>query len=141
MTSHVFAETTHVVAAPCGFVCVVIPRRSYRFQVSSKCIHRFLNPGGRMPIPITSAIGYRTSSDYTDRNAIIVSGRVHFMWVHSCLPNLTQEWVDEPLNVNVWSNTTVLRQFWALKMICNGFSTKLMQKSFLAAYCNINPSV
>ena len=25
VTSHVFAETTHVVAAPCGFACVVIP--------------------------------------------------------------------------------------------------------------------
>ena len=25
VTSHVFAETTHAVAAPCGFACVVIP--------------------------------------------------------------------------------------------------------------------
>ena len=25
VTSHVFAETTHVVAGPCGFACVVIP--------------------------------------------------------------------------------------------------------------------
>jgi len=46
--SHVFAETTHVVAAPCGFACVVIPptRRSYIFQVSSKSVQGFLSAGG-----------------------------------------------------------------------------------------------
>jgi len=25
VTSHVFAKTTHVAAAPCGFACVVMP--------------------------------------------------------------------------------------------------------------------
>jgi len=44
MTSRVFAETTHVVAAPHGFASVAItpPRRSYTFQVSSKSLQGFL---------------------------------------------------------------------------------------------------
>ena len=46
MTSHVFAETTHVVVAPCGFACVVIPPHSYIFQVSSKSIQGLGSPWG-----------------------------------------------------------------------------------------------
>jgi len=62
VTSHVFAKTTHVVAAPCGFACVVIPRRSYIFRVSSKCVQGFWSPWGRnLPIPITLAIGFYNS--------------------------------------------------------------------------------
>ena len=34
VTSHVFAETTHDIAAPYGFACVVVHRRSYIFHVS-----------------------------------------------------------------------------------------------------------
>jgi len=33
VTSHVFAETTHVVAAPHGYACVVTPRHIYIFRV------------------------------------------------------------------------------------------------------------
>ena len=47
VTSHMFIETTHVVAAPCGFAWVVIPRRSYIFHVSSNSVQVFLSLGGR----------------------------------------------------------------------------------------------
>ena len=41
-----FAETVHVVAARHGFACVmVIPRRSYIFQVSSKSVQGFWSHG------------------------------------------------------------------------------------------------
>jgi len=59
--SHVFAETTHVVAAPHGFVCVwSYPRRSYIFQVSSKSVH-----GCRslLTIGFYNSLCYRTSRD------------------------------------------------------------------------------
>jgi len=60
VTSHVFAEITHIVASLYGFACVVIPRCTYRsvyiFQISSKSVHGFFSPRGRnLPIPITLA--------------------------------------------------------------------------------------
>jgi len=43
VTSHIFAETTHVVAAPHGFACVVIST-AHIFQVSSKSVQGFWSP-------------------------------------------------------------------------------------------------
>ena len=40
---NMFAETTEVVAAPHVFACVVIPQRSYIFQVSSKSVQVVLS--------------------------------------------------------------------------------------------------
>jgi len=60
VTCHVFAETTHVVAAPLGFACVIAPRRSY-IQDFIKIRSGGLEPrgGGRnLPFPITLAIGF-----------------------------------------------------------------------------------
>jgi len=59
MTSHLFAETTHVVAVPYGFACVVIPPRSYTFQVSSKYVQEVLSQeGSTLAFLITLAIGF-----------------------------------------------------------------------------------
>jgi len=60
VTSHVFAETTHVVAAPCVFACLVIPRRSYIFQVSSKTIQGFWSHGwvDFRPFPVLRLLAF-----------------------------------------------------------------------------------
>jgi len=43
VTCHMFAETTHIVAAPHGFACVVIPAT---WLVSSKFVQGFWSHGG-----------------------------------------------------------------------------------------------
>jgi len=56
VTSHVFAETTHVVAAPCGSVCVVIqPTQLYiSIKFYRNPFRGFGAPGEQnfVPIPI-----------------------------------------------------------------------------------------
>jgi len=71
VTSHVFAETTHVVAPPYGFACMVTSRRSYILQVSSKSIQGFLSPWGLkfahshyFGCRLYNSLHYRASRDY-----------------------------------------------------------------------------
>jgi len=68
MTCHMLALTTHVVAAPHGFAYMLVPQRSYIFQVSSK-FTSFGAPGGRnLPFPVTSGIGFNNSLYYHTRH-------------------------------------------------------------------------
>ena len=67
-----FAQTTHVVAAPRGFVCVGIPARWLYIPSFIEIRSEVSEPQGgqNLPFPITLAIGlynslnYRTSRDY-----------------------------------------------------------------------------
>ena len=55
-----FAQTTHVVAAPHGYL-----RRGYIFQVSSKSVQGFRSPGGQnLAFPITLASRFYNSLYY-----------------------------------------------------------------------------
>jgi len=45
MTSHLFAQTTHIVAARHGFTCMVVLRLSYIFKVLSKSVQGFRGHG------------------------------------------------------------------------------------------------
>ena len=78
-TCHMFAETTHVVAAPRGFARVLTPaRRSYVFRVSLKSVQGLWSAtGGRnLPFSITLAIGFYSSLYYrtTVQAVMFVSG-------------------------------------------------------------------
>jgi len=61
-----FAETTHVVAAPCGFACVVHTPDVVIYSKFHQNAFRGLGaPGGRnLPIPITLAIDFYNSFHY-----------------------------------------------------------------------------
>jgi len=71
VTSHVFAEITHVVAAPCGFACVVIPHIVIYSMFHPNPFRGLGAPGCRnLPIPITFAIGFYNSLHWRGSNSL-----------------------------------------------------------------------
>ena len=107
MTSHVFAQATHVVTAPAGFTCVVILQHTYTCHVSLKSIQGFWSYG-------VSKFGHSHHCGYWLSQLLELPYKLLCTWHYNrmCLWNINCQYLDRLGRVGINSNFRSHNERW-----------------------------